>query len=299
MMPRRDLCAGLAAVLITVGLAACSVVAQRAPAPAPRAPAPANRLPPPPPDLDSIPDAVPRTEPRSLLGNPPFYDVLGLRYAVLASAAGYVERGIASWYGPAFHGANTSSGEIYDMYAMTAAHKTLPLPCYVRVTNLGNGRSVVVRVNDRGPFVADRIIDLSYAAALKLDLVRAGTARVEVRAIEPRPADARYAALDPRSAAGGMAQPAAGATPVPAAPVPGTAKIYVQAGAFAQSENAERLAARLRAAGVANAAVGAKQSAARTLFRVRVGPIASVAEFDLLLAKLAALGIPDARLALD
>src|SRR5690606_7945998 len=122
---------------------------------------------------------------RSALGNPPFYEVLGKRYYVHDSAENFVERGIASWYGPDFHRQRTSSGEIYDMYAMTAAHKTLPLATWVEVTNLENGRRVVVKVNARGPFVGDRIIDLSYAAAQALDMVRAGTARVEVRAIDP------------------------------------------------------------------------------------------------------------------
>jgi rare lipoprotein A len=138
----------------------------------------------PPPMPDSVPDAMPRIEPRSRNGNPPFYDVFGKRYFVLSSNVGYVERGVASWYGPGFHKVRTSTGEMYDMYGMTAAHKTLPLPAYVRVTNLQNGRSVVVRVNDRGPFVGNRIIDLSYTAAAKLDMLRNGTAMVEVRTID-------------------------------------------------------------------------------------------------------------------
>ncbi len=125
---------------------------------------------------------------RSRSGNPPFYDVLGKRYYVLSSSVGYWERGVASWYGPGFHKVRTSMGEPYDMYGMTAAHKTLPLPAYVQVTNLQNGRSVVVRVNDRGPFVGNRIIDLSYTAAAKLDMLRNGTAMVEVRTIDPRDA---------------------------------------------------------------------------------------------------------------
>ena len=138
-----------------------------------------------PPDVNRIPDAVPRDEPRSAFGNPPFYYVAGHRYVVLPSAAGYVERGVASWYGTEFHGLRTSTGEPYDMFAMTAAHKTLPLPCYARVTNLTNGRSVVVRINDRGPFVANRIIDLSYSAATRLDMIRNGTAFVQVEVLTP------------------------------------------------------------------------------------------------------------------
>src|SRR5262245_6035155 len=136
-------------------------------------------------DLNSIPDAVPKYEPRSKRGNPPFYTVLGKRYAVMDSADGYLERGVASWYGPTFHGESTSMGERYDMYSMTAAHKTLPLPAYARVTNLANGKSVVVRINDRGPFAKNRIIDLSYTAAAKLDMIKEGTALVEVRALQP------------------------------------------------------------------------------------------------------------------
>jgi rare lipoprotein A len=117
-------------------------------------------------------DPVPRKEPKSRYGNGPFYEALGKRYEVMGSSYGYQERGVASWYGNKFHGRQTSSHERYDMYAMTAAHKSLPLPTYVRVRNLRNHKSVIVRVNDRGPFVANRIIDLSYSAALRLDMIR-------------------------------------------------------------------------------------------------------------------------------
>jgi rare lipoprotein A len=138
-----------------------------------------------PPDLLAIPDAVPRAEPRSRGGNSPQYTVFGKTYRVMDEAKGYRERGGASWYGRKFHGHLTANGERYDMYAMTAAHKSLPLPSFVRVTHLGNGKSVVVRVNDRGPFHKGRIIDLSYAAAARLDMLGAGTAEVEVEAIVP------------------------------------------------------------------------------------------------------------------
>ena len=137
-------------------------------------------------DLPDIPDAVPKVEPKSRYGNPASYVVFGKRYYTKASSDGHVERGLASWYGKKFHGRKTSSGERYDMYGMTAAHKTLPLPSYVQVTNLSNGRSAVVRVNDRGPFHGKRIIDLSYSAARKLGVVARGTAMVEVRSIDPR-----------------------------------------------------------------------------------------------------------------
>ncbi|HUR42215.1 MAG TPA: septal ring lytic transglycosylase RlpA family protein [Verrucomicrobiae bacterium] len=138
-----------------------------------------------PPDLHALPDAVPTAEPRSRYGNPKQYEVMGERYFVMNSAAGYKERGGASWYGTKFNGKRTSSGEPYDMFAMTAAHKTLPLPTYVRVTRISNGKSVIVKVNDRGPFHEGRIIDLSYAAATRLDMLKAGSAEVEVEALEP------------------------------------------------------------------------------------------------------------------
>ena len=277
-VPKRSRCAWRtrAAALAALTLVGCSVVKHRAapPPPAevppPSAPAPHST------DIDAIPDAVPRAEPRSPHGNPPFYDVLGRRYYVLAAADGYVERGVASWYGPTFHGGNTSSGEPYDMYAMTAAHKTLPLPCYARVTNLRNGKTVVVRINDRGPFVANRLIDLSYTAAARLDMIREGTTLVEVRALTPAVPDELTRTI---------AQP-------PAA-------LYVQAGAFADQQNAQRLLTRLQAAGLERAFIALPLEAGAHLYRVRLGPIESVAQFDELTARLAALGIADARLAVE
>jgi len=281
----------LLGALILAGAAGCSLTPPRTAAPPRTSPAAPARLPPPPPDLSAVPDAVPRIEPRARFGNPPVYEVMGQRYAVLPSASGYLERGVASWYGPDFHGVATSTGEPYDMYAMTAAHKTLPLPSYVRVTNLANGRSVVVRVNDRGPFIGNRIIDLSYTAALKLGMVRDGTAFVEVRALDPEA---------PRVAAESLAVSVS--TPAPSraagAAAPATA-LYVQAGAFASQSNAERLVERLRAAGLGSAYVAPKARAERTLYRVRLGPVASVDEFDRTVAELSTLGIRDARLAVD
>jgi len=214
-------------------------------------------------------------EPRSRRGNPPFYEVNGKRYFVLATAEGYVERGVASWYGPTFHGNETSMGERYDMYAMTAAHKTLPLPSYVRVTNLKNGRSVVVRVNDRGPFVANRIIDLSYSAAAKLDMLRDGTTLVEVRAITPGTDILTRAEQTPAQA------------------------LYLQAGAFSDERNARRLVERLQSGGVSGAFIRAPLDGAPRMYRVRIGPIGSAAEYDRLAAQLAALGVTDVHLATD
>jgi rare lipoprotein A len=161
-MPARPALAVTAACLalsLLLSLAGCSLLRGKPRQPA-RIPS-GTSVPQPPADVLSIPDAVPRPEPRGTRGNPPFYEVFGKRYHVMASSEGWVERGIASWYGPGFHSASTSLGEPYDMYAMTAAHKTLPIPAYAEVTNLRNGRKVVVRINDRGPFVGDRIIDLS------------------------------------------------------------------------------------------------------------------------------------------
>lgn len=244
--------------------------------PRPIQPPPPPSLPPPAPipaDIESIPDPVPRSEPKSARGNPPFYTVFGKRYFVLDTAEGYLERGVASWYGPGFHEASTSNGERYDMYAMTAAHKTLPLPSYVQVTNLSNGKHVIVRVNDRGPFKDGRIIDLSYTAAAKLDMIKAGTTFVEVRALTP--------------------VEKAAPPPAPAA----TSDLYVQAGAFAAEANATRLLGQLRSNGISNVFVREDQVNGKTLYRVRVGPIPSVNEFDRVVKRLRALGIADARLA--
>jgi rare lipoprotein A len=251
-----------------------------------------------PPDVFSIPDAVPRTEPRGTRGNPPFYEVFGKRYYVLASSEGFVERGTASWYGPGFHSAATSLGERYDMYAMTAAHKTLPIPAYAEVTNLKNGRKVVVRINDRGPFVGDRIIDLSYTAAAKLDMLLAGTAPVEVRVITARGAGS---ALPPP----GVPAPVAPAPPpvavvnAPAVKMPGAPAMFIQAGVFSDHENARRRVEVLLAAGIELASLDEIPRSERVLHRVRVGPFASVEEFDLNMKRLRELSINDARLLTD
>jgi len=255
-----------------------------------------NSIPPvtatPPAMPDTVPDVVPRVEPRARSGNPPFYDVLGKRYYVLSSSAGYWERGVASWYGPGFHKVRTSTGETYDMYGMTAAHKTLPLPAVVRVTNLQNGRSVVVRVNDRGPFVGNRIIDLSYTAAVKLGMLRSGTAMVEVRTIDPSTSQPITA---PTAAVPGADTPASGAaSTAPASPV-----LFVQAGAFSDPANAERMAQKLRGGRYGKVFVRDDQIAGRRMFRVRIGPVRDVAEFDRVVAALEHAGIGDAHLALD
>jgi rare lipoprotein A len=285
--------AALAGVMaLTLAAAGC--------APSPRRPSPSApqtvRPAPIPADIASVPDAMPRAEPRSALGNPPFYSVSGHRYVVLPSADGYVERGVASWYGTDFHGLRTAIGEPYDMFAMTAAHKTLPLPCYARVTNLANGRSVVVRINDRGPFVSNRIIDLSYTAASRLDMIRNGTAFVQVEALTPAvaPLTAQLPATTPAASAASVGVSSA---PALTAPLP-MSRYYIQVGAYAQAENAHRVEQALRGAGLEHVFT---LSATRTapLQRVRIGPIDNVQQFDQLIQRLGALGFTDARLAQD
>jgi rare lipoprotein A len=185
-----------------------------------------------PPNLDSLPDAKPRDEAIISATAKP-YTVLGKTYVPYARPTAYKVRGIASWYGKRYHGQRTSTGEIYDMYAMTAAHTILPLPSYARVTHLGNGKSVVVRINDRGPFHSDRVIDLSYAAAKRLGIVGAGSAQVEVEAIIPGIASVEVVAPEPAPGAPPVIENQA---PEPRAEPTGH---YVQLGAFASGQNAE------------------------------------------------------------
>ena len=289
------------AVILCIALAGCSLTRRQPEQPRAAIPSGSN-VPSPPPDVFAIPDAVPRAEPRGKRGNPAFYEVFGKRYYVMASSEGWVERGTASWYGPGFHAASTSLGEPYDMYAMTAAHKTLPIPCYAEVTNMRNGRRVVVRINDRGPFVGDRIIDLSYTAAAKLDMLLAGTAPVEVRVLTPGrggagsalPPAPPVAPPPPRTPAVTVVN-APAATPRPDA----TAAMFIQAGVFADHENARRRVEMLLAEGVELASLEDLPRNDRTLHLVKVGPFASVEEFDLNMKRLRDLGISDARLLTD
>jgi len=299
----------VAAVLLAAALSGCGTTARREPAakPPPSTPVPrgggyylddgpgAN----PPADLDSIPDATPRVEPvRGATSRP--YVVMGRSYTPMTALAPYRARGIATWYGRRYHGRQTSSGEIYDMYAMTAAHTVLPIPSYARVTNLANGRSVVVRVNDRGPFVEGRIIDLSYTAAHRIGVLAGGSARVEVEAIIPdgsgviaapaprapvppvaKPeAPAVVAARDPEPT---IAPPAPAESPpppaagpqIPIATEPGG--YYLQLGAFGSRENAESFLARMRAQ-VDWLASTLHLFTRDGLFRVHAGPYANQAD---------------------
>lgn len=245
-------------------------------------------------------DAKPRPEARSKYGNGPVYEVFNKRYTVMPSSANYKERGVASWYGKKFHGRLTSNREVYDMYAMTAAHKSLPLPTYVHVRNLRNNKEIVVRVNDRGPFVHNRIIDLSYAAALKLDMIRDGTGLVEVTAINFDSAgQARFASLPTSESSSPQERPVRRTedtppqSPVIASQPVEQPKIYVQVGAFGESSNATRRVSMLQQNGIKNAFVFEENSNERRLFRVRIGPVADVVQYDVLVEELENIGITD------
>lgn len=210
-------------------------------------------------NVHNLPNAVPRYEPKSRYGNPPYYEVNGKRYHVLNTAKGYSKRGIASWYGRKFNGQLTSIREPYNMLAMTAASPELPIPCYARITNLENGRSIVVRVNDRGPFAPNRIIDLSYAAAKKLGYAQKGTALVQVSAIDvahPENSEPPYLAKTP--------------------------KLYLQVGAFSHYAYAAKLQKTL--AHVLNRPIRIQNSInhQQPIYRVQIGPLKGVGESDTL-----------------
>jgi len=239
-------------------------------------------------DTRNVQEPVPHNEPRSKYGNPSSYVVNGHEYRVLASSNGYVERGIASWYGTKFHGGRTSSGETYDMYKMTAAHKTLPIPCYVRVTNLENGRSVIVRVNDRGPFHENRIIDLSYAAANRIGINPKGTGLVEVRAVSSAE-DSSPAVLAGNDASARMSTSAEGIKP----------RLYLQVGAFASRSNADQLRSRLADNLIANTTVQETSRPEGPLYRVRIGPLSSVDQADALTLRITRLGFDMPQVVID
>lgn len=239
-------------------------------------------------DISGLVEPTPRREPPAAYGNRSPYTVLGKSYRVMPSADGYVERGVASWYGQKFHGRQTSSREIYDMCSFSAAHKTLPLPSYVRVTHLDTGESVVVRVNDRGPFHSGRIIDLSYAAAVKLGLDRTGTARVEVRALTPDGEDA-----GPVLGAGSTPLP----PPAPVSPPPPVAdggRHVVQVGAYRERDNARRIARQLEDAGIDGVEVEDARVNGDKVWRVRVGPLAAEAAATVI-DRIRGLGLPSPR----
>jgi rare lipoprotein A len=233
-------------------------------------------------DFSRIPEPVPVAEPRSRYGNKSPYTVNGQTYRVLPSAAGYSERGIASYYGSKFNGYKTSDFETYDMYKFSAASKVLPLPSFARVTNLENGKSVIVRVNDRGPFMPNRVIDLSLAAAVRIGIWPKGTGLVEVQGIDPVHPNAEPAPVT-------AVTPRTGRQPL----------LYVQVGAFADAANAERLAARLRGLKLGPVRVIAGDVNGRMLQRVQIGPLPDVDTVDRTTARLDALGLPHASVAIQ
>ncbi len=224
------------------------------------------------PNPDRVPDAVPRNEPLSRTGNSP-YTALGKRFVPMREARGFSQTGYASWYGRKYHGNRTSSGEEYDMYAMTAAHPVLPLPSYVRVRNLANNREVTVKVNDRGPFLNDRIIDLSYMAAKKLGVVETGTAKVKIHTV--------FAGDTPRANRQLAAAPAAAPVAVAAG-----GSFMLQAGSFGSPANAEMLVRRLESGGYGNVRVQQVTVSGRNYHRVQVGPYPDRRSAELIAATL-------------
>ncbi len=217
---------------------------------------------------------------KSSSGNPSSYVVFGKRYYVLDSAEGFVERGIASWYGIKFHGRKTSSGEVYNMHAMTAAHKNLPLPTWVHVKNLDNGRTAVVKVNDRGPFVDGRVIDLSYAAAVKLGVKGPGTANVLISAIDR-----------------GQTRPTSVVRTIPLTDQPEKdVPLFIQMGSFASQVNAANLVQDLRAANENSARISQLQTQDGMFYRVRVGPLYDIDEANAVVRRLRSKGFQTARI---
>lgn len=239
----------------------------------------------PPPNFSGHPsdirNAIPANEPLSRYGNPESYTVRGKTYQVMKSSQGFVQSGDASWYGTMFHGRKTSSGEIYNMYAMTAAHKSLPLPTYVEVTNKSNGRTAIVKVNDRGPFHDGRIIDLSYAAAQKLGVVGVGTAPVEIRAINTGALDLKTSAVIlPES-------------------IKRNGKIHLQVAAMATKAAAEEMAKKLRDKRFNSVRVHVVNNDGKKLYRVRIGPIPNVDLAYRILKKLNDIGHNKTRVVVD
>jgi len=231
-------------------------------------------------DPSEIEEVEPTAVTRTMAGNRSPYEVLGKRYTVMSTEEGYFERGVASWYGEKFHGHKTSNGETFDMYKVSAAHKSLPIPSFLRVTNLDNNRSIIVRVNDRGPFHGDRIIDLSYAAAVKLGYADRGTARVELEAIVVNTDEPSERRQQPQLARVGSGK---------------IADQYLQVGAYSQRESAQEVAQQLRS--LTRQPVRIEEvisSQGQRLHRVRIGPLNDLAEVDSIKARVASanLGTP-------
>ena len=239
-------------------------------------------------NIENTPDAIPRVEAKSRGGNPRSYQVFGKTYYVLNSSHGFTERGIASWYGTKFHGNKTSNGETYDMYAMTAAHKSLPLPSYVEVKNLSNGKTIIVRVNDRGPFHQGRIIDLSYAAAAKLGTLKNGTSHVEIRAINPanEQAKAAYKTTTPEPPPTRL---------ITHQETQSKEAIFIQLGAFKTLQNANRLKQKISDQLAISSHIITLAKSSETLYLVHVGPYTEVSKAEPTRLQLQQLGIPNSH----
>jgi len=227
-------------------------------------------------NLIATPDAIPTDEPRSRGGNPESYTVFGKKYYVSRESKNFQQQGMASWYGEKFHGHKTSNGEVYNMYTMSAAHKTLPIPTYLEVTNLRNSKKIIVRVNDRGPFHDNRIIDLSYAAAAKLDMLGQGTAHVKIRAIDTHKTSHQ---INQTASTTGSTGKSSGKP------------LYIQVGAFGNHTNAIRLKEKLGAEGVSSPHIKHKQRLSTSLFVVQSGPYLSIKDAELDRQKIQTIGI--------
>ena len=223
-------------------------------------------------DWRAIEDAIPQDEPFSRYGNPDSYQVFGQNYQVIPNNAGFNEKGLASWYGTKFHGQRTSSGETYDMYAMTAAHKSLRIPSYVEVTNLNNNRKAIVKVNDRGPFHEGRVIDLSYAAATKLGVAETGTAPVIIRVIEAGRKKTVVADNNILDAAV-VGKPIIKTSIAPPVKAVVGGQFYVQVAAFSNEENAMRMLNNLKDKKFRSVRIHVESEQGKQLYRVRIGPV--------------------------
>ena len=285
------------------------------------------------PAAQSSTDPIPRTEPLSKYGNPSSYVVFGKRYYTLSSSHGFVQRGIASWYGKKFHGRRTSSGEIYDMYGMTAAHTQLPLPTYVQVTNLKNGKQVILRVNDRGPFHGNRVIDLSHTAATKLGIIKEGTGLVEVRAIDTRnyrlvqnqvenSSLNTIMKMESATVAESIYEEQLDVTPkinpdmideqvayvdddstifdLDATTVSNSGpQIFLQVGAFGERENANQLKNQLSGLSLGEVTISSIIKNSKQLHRVRIGPLTTVQSADNTVAELNSMGMNDYQIVIE
>ncbi len=255
----------LSAILLLLSVTACSGVFNVPDG------APSTKV-----NFAKVPNATPKPLPKSVYGNPKSYEVNGVTYHVKNNAIGFTERGIASWYGTKFHGHLTSTREPYNMFKMTAAMRTVPIPCFVEVTNLKNNRRVIVKVNDRGPFADNRIIDLSYVAAGKLDMLKKGTALVEIKVLNPN----HWTKAKEQRVLQGK----------PILRNPGHPMLYIQVGAFADKTNAQRELTKLHRSVLQKSRIERVNVKHKTLYRVQIGPLKNVTISDIVTKRLLQLG---------